>query len=203
MFGFVLITLSITISYIHYPELSFLYLLWATTTTKINKKWLNWFEILKFISVIIGCFSLYFYPEYKENILKINILEAILYDKSLYNKVSGVLLLYYCEYEQIFWILLYSTWNAAFSYGRNFNWTTRFILLIPLILYFMHQDWLYTRCYSLLLNMILRSTEIIKYYDPKGKTFLTVDTPQHNEEKYKIWCTLNLVCTILYTINTI
>ena len=36
MFGFVLITLSITISYVYYPELSFLYLLWAVYTTKIK-----------------------------------------------------------------------------------------------------------------------------------------------------------------------
>ena len=43
--------------------------------------------------------------------------------------------------------------------------------------------------------------DVFNKYDSKGKTFLTVETPQHNEEKYKIWCKVNLLYTILYTIN--
>ena len=74
------------------------------------------------------------------------------------------------------WIVGYTSWNAAFSFGHGFSWSTRFILvtafLVSHVVLRVPSAWLSARCYSMMLNMALRAVQITSVYTP-GKTFLT------------------------------
>jgi hypothetical protein len=93
------------------------------------------------------------------------------------------------------WSALYTTWNCAFSYGGNFSWSTRVIMVVPWILSWHFDEpgvWIGARCICLCLNMILRATETTSFYTP-GLTFLTQDpnTIKHNRTCLLFWNTLN------------
>lgn len=98
------------------------------------------------------------------------------------------------------WILLYTTWNAAFSFGGNFSWSTRFMLLAPTLTVLcmgVKGAWLSARCVSLMLNMILRATETTDFYTP-GRTALTFE-PQtfvHNNHVHLMWSCLNAILAL-------
>jgi hypothetical protein len=97
------------------------------------------------------------------------------------------------------WILLYSSWNAAFSYANNFAWTTRLILLPPLLLCPIVglRYWLGARATSLLAHLTMRAVHLTPFYTP-GETSLTpvVDTVTHDATLAKSWSTLNAVASL-------
>jgi hypothetical protein len=96
----------------------------------------------------------------------------------------------------IWWVMLYTTWNAAFSYGFNFSWSTRFMLLTPLIVSLAGfgeiSSWLSARTLSLVLNMVFRAMELTRLYTP-GASFLTGEHNSHNPQIRLGWGTLNLI----------
>jgi hypothetical protein len=57
---------------------------------KLNKSWLNWFEITKLVSCIVGIYIIEFYSSLTNIILIINILEAVIKDKFIINSLFGV-----------------------------------------------------------------------------------------------------------------
>lgn len=155
-------------------------------------------------------------------LLMINIFEAILsecYRYGMPNALTGLVLLYITPVTSnakdiehlaavardnqlavfplsVEYIILYTTWNAAFSYGGNWSWSTRLILLAPVITCLCYQTtyvWLCARCLSLMLNMILRASECTDFYKP-GLTIVT-HVPRsfrHNTVVYTVWGCLNL-----------
>jgi len=102
------------------------------------------------------------------------------------------------------WIVLYSTWNASFSYGGNFSWSTRFILFAPImasLILGVPEAWLGARSVSLMLNMILRATETTDFYTP-GRTVLTFvpETFRHNlATSFLCGCGNVTVAVLFYT----
>lgn len=100
------------------------------------------------------------------------------------------------------WTLLYSTWNAAFSYGDNYSWITRLMLLPPFFVsYYLGypECWLGARCLSLMGSMVMRATQTSYVYTP-GRSPLTPPpgTRQHNPSIYAAWGTFNLALAVLY-----
>lgn len=100
------------------------------------------------------------------------------------------------------YLFVYTMWNGAFSYGGNWSWSTRLMLLAPIITviaYGTTSVWLCARCLSLMLNMILRASETTRFYVP-GKTIIT-QTPctfVHNEKFCFIWGCLNMIFALLF-----
>jgi hypothetical protein len=114
------------------------------------------------------------------------------------NAMAGVVLLYFIPYQvdvhmlpqlatiastrglfvfpiPMAWAALYTTWNAAFSYGMNFSWSTRVILITPWLIAWntgVFSVWIGIRALSLCLNMILRATQTTDFYEP-GETIIT------------------------------
>jgi hypothetical protein len=72
------------------------------------------------------------------------------------------------------WIFLYSSWNAAFTYARNFSPSTRLCLLVAILvaILFGANTWLTARTYSLIFNMLFRASEILWIFSP-GKSYVT------------------------------
>jgi len=140
---------------------------------KNEKKYWNWFEVVKFVSVLVGTIAMDF--QYDCSIIfRINILEAVvagLVQKDLLNGILGV---YLCVAPLDFQhAVLYSIWNARFSYNGNFSRSTRIILLVPFIaMPWSHNSWLKIRGRSLLLNMALRTSQWCVFYIP-GRTTVT------------------------------
>ncbi len=89
----------------------------------------------------------------------------------LYETQQTGIFLFPCNLE---WILLYTTWNATFSYGDNYSWITRLMLLPPLLVSYLlgTQAWLGARCLSLMCSMVMRAAQITYLYTP-GSTPLT------------------------------
>jgi len=103
------------------------------------------------------------------------------------------------------WTLLYSTWNAAFSYGDNYSWITRLMLLPPFFVsqYLGYSEcWLGARCLSLMCSMVMRATQTSFVYTP-GLSPLTplVGTIQHHPSIYAAWGVLNMILTVLYYLH--
>ena len=167
-------------------------------------------------------------------LLCINIAEAVLSDAlrsyhGIPNAVAGLVLLYITplspppeDIERLnvvagasklalfplskSYILLYTTWNASFSYGGDWSWSTRLMLLAPIftsIVYHTTWVWLCARCLSLMLNMILRASETTRFYQP-GVTIIT-QTPRtfsHNSTVCTIWGCLNLLLAMMVGWNS-
>jgi hypothetical protein len=156
-------------------------------------------------------------------ILFINIAEAVLSDfmrswRAFPNVVAGVILLGLIpDYVDVLgnvaksnnlvifpldlrYILLYSTWNGAFSYGGNYSWSTRLMLVAPIATMMSYGNthvWLGARCFSLILNMILRASETTRFYQP-GKTVITHVRSSfvHNNNICLLWGCFNFVVGI-------
>lgn len=165
------ISLSVSLTYLCCQNVLWfiLFFLCAIPNIRINKSWLNWFEITKLLSCILGLVVLHFYPQHIQIILIINILEAIIKDKYLINSLFGCLVIFILNPQSMLWVVLYSAWNALFTYTYGFSWSTRVQLLTPIILFDM---WIEARVYSLLLNMLMRATECVYLFQP-GKSYLT------------------------------
>jgi hypothetical protein len=99
------------------------------------------------------------------------------------------------------WILLYTSWNACFSYSDNMSWQTRLILIPPLIisLYDIHL-WLSARVLLLLLHLFLRATQLIWFYQP-GVSFLTpaIGSIHNSSTLAHFWGMTNICLFILYS----
>jgi hypothetical protein len=160
-------------------------------------------------------------------LLAINIVEAIIRDlelKHTTNAVVGAILIctlpYYIGVStlrdmqeimnstglsvyslHISWVLLYSTWNAAFAYGDNYSLIIRLILIPPIFLSIVlgvPEVWLSARCFSLMSNMICRVTHAFYVYTP-GQSPLTppIGTIKHDSYFASIWGCVNLVCALI------
>lgn len=73
------------------------------------------------------------------------------------------------------WVIIYTLWNAVFVYGVGFSLSFCLILLTPLIVCLILNQpnaWLGARTYSLILNQILRGSELLYIYKP-GKSYIT------------------------------
>ena len=115
---------------------------------------------------------------------------------------SGGLFVFPLSWE---WILLYTSWNACFTYDDNLAPTTRLILLPPLFLAFAInlELWLSARVLLLLLHLIFRAIQIVWFYQP-GKSTLTpvagtVSNPKHICAR---WGQLNMIAVIVTALFT-
>jgi len=70
----------------------------------------------------------------------------------------------------LWWILLYTTWNAAFAYGVGLSWGCGLILLVPLCA--PPHLWPVARAYSLVLQQVLRGSQALWIWQP-GKSIIT------------------------------
>lgn len=74
------------------------------------------------------------------------------------------------------WVLAYTAWNATFSYGYMYSWSTRAVLVTALVV--SHgilrtpHAWLGCRCLSMVANMVLRLNTFTYVYQP-GQSILT------------------------------
>jgi hypothetical protein len=101
------------------------------------------------------------------------------------------------------WILLYTSWNACFSYGDNMSWQTRLILVPPILIasYYDVKLWLGARVLLLLLHLILRAIQAVWFYQP-GHSFLTPVAGSIRNSRFicLVWGHINLVVFCLYAI---
>lgn len=228
-FGHILFVTLITSGFLTTPIFFWFMFIWCVqhrifvTDKLIEQNWLNFFEILKCISVIISCleftffyyFNVYYYDIIYYTLL-LNILEAVIEEirtsfTNFINALVGLILIFSIPYEPYIpsnvsyftlphsWILLYTLWNANFSYRLNFSWSTRLVLIAPILLCLCHNNsklWLVTRSYSLCLNMILRSTQMGRFYRVDSKCFITNLVNYHNPTIYYIWSFVNLVVAL-------
>jgi hypothetical protein len=102
------------------------------------------------------------------------------------------------------WIALYTTWNAAFSYGDNYSIITRLMLFPPVLTAFFLVTpwaWLAARCFSLMGSMALRATQALYVYTP-GQSPLTpvVGTIQHDDRLVSRWGKVNLLLGLLVAV---
>lgn len=193
----------------------------------LYKSWNNWFEIIKFLSGLISIIFISYCRFYQINmfyvtvlLLSINMLEAIISDLSThgyFNAMSGYILINRIIYEleeiktynnvyNMFlfpistkWIILYTTWNSAFSYGFNYSPSTRLMLLtslfISIIIFNNEQTWLAIRTYTLMINMLLRLTQP-SYFYRSGESYITNNYYKHNTLIRHVWGFVNLLACI-------
>ena len=258
-FGHVALTSAITTGFVSAPLLMWCMLLWAIQyrwlksrgkggREAVEKQWLNWFEVIKFVSGAGGAAAITYF-HYKKQcdhvshkvlayLLGVNIGEAVLSDiqkswRRIPNAFAGLVLILTIPYEfanvdtlkeqmlleekllfptSFSWIALYTTWNAAFSYGGDWSWSTRLILIAPLIACFNFGTtdvWLSARCQSLMLNMIMRASETTRFYTPDGNCFITQKsiggqrTFQHNDSVHTVWILINFISAIFLYFGTL
>jgi hypothetical protein len=168
----------------------------------------RWFTVVKFVAALIGVVAMNIsrgnavWTAHCRFILILNIIEALVRDVQLSHwanagtafflivmipSVAGQFVdanLFSFELSNT-WVILYSAWNAVFTYGDNFAWTTRLVLLPPIfvshVLLARPECWLGARCLSLLLHLVMRGTNFTLFYSP-GSTCLTpvVGSVEHN-----------------------
>lgn len=163
---------------------------------------------MKFIAALCGVLALNvsrgnaLWSSFCRYILFINITEACVRDFEVghwSNSITAIILILltpsksgYSESSSLFsynlsreWILLYTAWNAIFSYSANFAWTSRLVLIPPLIvselLLKRPEVWLGARCLSLFAHLVLRAVNCTSLYTP-GASYLTptVDSVTHS-----------------------
>ena len=191
---------------------------------RLFKSYMNWFEISKLLGGLAGVIAITYYRYYQfyshnviVAILGINMGEAMLSDLitgGYYNVAAGVILFWKVPWttdalsiHNLFlfplsfnWILGYTTWNAAFSYGFNYSLSTRLILLSSIIVSYMLQQpyaWLGTRTYGLIINMVLRSIKMTYLYTP-DKSIITTHNNRHNPYIRILWGLCNFAIVVLF-----
>ena len=98
------------------------------------------------------------------------------------------------------WVLVYSSWNGAFTYQNNFAWTTRLILLPPLFVAVLHgmPYWIGARAVSLLAHLTMRAVHFTKFYTPGASTLTpSVGTVAHNQGFAMAWGGGNFICVLV------
>lgn len=196
----------------------------ASSNLRLFKSYMNWFEISKLLGGLAGVIAITYYKYYQfyshnviVAILGINMGEAILSDLitgGYYNVAAGVLLFWKVPSvtneiltNNLFlfplsfnWMLGYTTWNAAFSYGFNYSLSTRLILLSSIIVSYMLQQpyaWLGARTYGLIINMVLRSIKMTYLYTP-DKSIITTYNNRHNPYIRILWGLCNFAIVVLF-----
>lgn len=182
----------------------------------------NWFEIGKFCAgaaglVIFECVrnDLLHYAVahmWISQLLVVNILMAVVSDATntmchLPNAVAGLMLIMQLPRSKDYnishklewdWILCYTSWNAAFSYGFNYSSSTRVVLLAPILICVCMGDtntWLIARTISMMLNMLWRWAQVSYLYDPARSRITNVPgTVVHSALRMCIWGVCNCVC---------
>ena len=165
------IFLSVSLTYLCCNNILWFLLLCSLSlfNVQIKTSWFNWFEILKLISCLLGILVIEYYPQYIHHLIVINILEAVIKDNCKLNSLLGILVMVTLNPQSILWVVIYSIWNAVFTYTYGFSWSTRVVLLTPIILFDM---WVKARVYSLLINMLMRASEMV-YLFRSGESYLT------------------------------
>ena len=100
----------------------------------------------------------------------------------------------------VFWVLLYTSWNACFVFGDNMSILTMLILIPPiLVMYFGIELWLGGRVLLLLIHLILRTIQIVGIYRP-GHSALTpvAGTIDNSKRVAHLWGRINLFAMCLY-----
>lgn len=102
------------------------------------------------------------------------------------------------------WIIVYTSWNACFSFGCNMSWMTRLVLIPPLIVCCIHNDinlWLGGRILLLMFHLFMRASKCVWLYQP-GNSFLTPDVGSisNDPESAQAWGAVNLAlaCVLLF-----
>jgi hypothetical protein len=156
-------------------------------------------------------------------LLCVNMLEAVVRDLQsgilhVPNAFAGAGLLYLVSFEAsakiecsmtsammlfplpLSWVLLYMSWNAAFSYGYNFSPSTRAMLVTPLLVSYVilrcPSAWLGARVMSMTLNMMFRALRFTKLYQP-GLSYLTPLHYQHNWLLLLFWGLFNVILVVI------
>lgn len=184
-----------------------------TTTTVFGVILMNTFRQHGWYTKNTHCITLFF--------LDLNIIEAMLreFESGYYaNSAVAVVLMSMIPYSisvyelqilteetsrnnlfvfplHIYWILLYTTWNACFSYGCSMSSQTRLILVPPLIVgMYDIKLWLGARVLSLLLHLILRVSQAVWFYRP-GDSLLTpvAGTIENSRTICHFWGVSNLI----------
>ncbi len=158
----------------------------SNASTRIEPRWLNWFEVVKLVSILVGVVAFIraqFEPVPQivfQLLLSVNILEAVLAELLLLgfnlNTVVGAGIVFgFCDPLSLWWIAVYSLWNATFSLALGFSHSTRLCLAVPVLVCMVLNDrsvWLSARTFSLVFNMLLRANQSTRIFMP-GQSFLT------------------------------
>ncbi len=102
------------------------------------------------------------------------------------------------------WIVLYTSWNACFSYGDNMSWMTRLVLVPPVIVSLLWGSdiWLGGRVLLLLVHLMLRGTQCVWVYCPGGSVLTPVAGSINNPRVISVWWgRINLILTLMYTLS--
>ena len=104
------------------------------------------------------------------------------------------------------WVVLYTTWNAAFCYGAGFAWSFRLILVTPLIVAALLNEpnaWLGARTYSLVLNASFAWGERDSRIFTPGQSFVTKPEgePSTNQAWRMAWGVVNVVAVYWWMQN--
>lgn len=102
------------------------------------------------------------------------------------------------------WIILYTSWNACFSYGDNMSWMTRLVLVPPIVvsLRWGSDTWLGGRVLLLLVHLMLRGIKCVWVYNP-GSSMLTPVAGSINNPRVVCvwWGRINLIFTLMYMVS--
>ena len=159
---------------IHVPAFTWVFCFACLFRVKPQRSFLNWFEVVKLVSVIVGV--AWMDCGYNGDLLfRINIVEAVISDAIHRRWIEVIIGLFLCITRlNIIHALIYTAWNIRFSSNGGFSPSTRILLLVPFILMptWTHQSWLIARSKSLLLHMTMRATHFTWFYTP-GKSSVT------------------------------
>ncbi len=103
------------------------------------------------------------------------------------------------------WILLYTSWNACFSYGDNMSWQTRIVLIPPIIISIYNVKlWLGARVLLLLLHLILRASQVIWFYQPGASALTPVAGSIKNSIAIcHLWGKANIFMAIVFVVHLV
>lgn len=100
------------------------------------------------------------------------------------------------------WFVMYSIWNATFTRGFGYSPTTQLVLIPPIVicalLGFDSTIWIVPRAWSLLTNMGLRASQLLRIYTP-GESALTKLPDSPGPKKKEI--TQLGVCSLLFVLG--
>lgn len=187
----------------------------------------KFFTSLLGLLVINACRTVGVYTGWTHNtvlvLLLVNILEAILQDVIngyTHNAIAGVLLVTAMPYTlsthamhalntktantnqfvfplSIEWVLLYTTWNSAFSYGNNFSHLTRLVLVPPIVLGLALGDmelWLGARVLLLTFIMMLRVIQPCWPFQPGASKLTPIPgSIHHDHARCSRWGRVNVI----------
>lgn len=101
------------------------------------------------------------------------------------------------------WILLYTSWNACFSYGCNMSWMTRLVLIPPLIIAFLidWRLWLGGRILMLLFHLLMRAIQCLWLYQPGNSPLTpTAGSIANDSSMAQVWGGINLLWSVAFLV---